>query len=256
MFSYEDLYELLRAEKLSTDLQPLRKEDLKKIADYLKMKENLLLSQEESVSLLSAQKRAKIQIELDNARRTLKDLYEKRERKVINRGVVSVRSGLGMRDTTNMLKHEQELYETIISLLSASSTSFFDNMLAISQEDRDPMKELHKLREMAGREIDDLTKPRDATIEFVEKLKVMFLEEAQEFYGEDLKSYGPYARNEVAEIPVKIANLLISQKKARLIENEIPKSDTNVLPNLQGTDRAQSISSETQAKTEGKETWA
>ena len=256
MFSYEDIYELLRAEKLSTDLQPLRTEDLKKISEYLKMKENLLLSQDESVSLLSTQKRVKIQLELDNTRRTLRDLYEKRERKVLTRSIVTVRSGVGLKDTTNMLKHEQELYEHIITILSSSKDTFFEYILSLGREGKDPMNELHKLKEIAKTEVEQITKPEEAKIEVEikkEKLNIKFIDNIQEFYGEDLKNYGPYKEGDIDELPGRIANLLISQNKARLIENEVPETDKYVLPEVQNKEPAQGNDGQAQAETKDQE---
>ncbi len=126
MLSYEDLYELLRAEKSSADLEKLTLNDLTKITSYFKAKEDLLKRQEVSTAFFSTKARVKIQLEIDNAMQMLRDLFERREAKVINRAVFSIRSGSKLKDTTNMLEHEENLYNALLDLLSKNRKAFFD----------------------------------------------------------------------------------------------------------------------------------
>lgn len=126
VLSYEDLYDLLRIEKASADLEKLDLKDLYKIASYFKAKEDLLKQQEVSTAFSSTKARAKIQLEIDNAMQMLKDLFERREAKVINRAVFSIRSESKLKDTTNMLEHEEELYNALLDLLAKNKKEFFE----------------------------------------------------------------------------------------------------------------------------------
>ena len=113
-FTYEDIYELFRNEQYSSDLQTLTINDLKKIKKYFEEKNSETKNQDQSLNLFSTHNRAKIQVELSNATRIVKDLLERRERKVISRAVFNSRSDDSMRDTSNMLTLEEELYDKLI----------------------------------------------------------------------------------------------------------------------------------------------
>jgi len=110
-FSYEDIYEILRAEKYSTDLQPIDKEQLRKINVYFKSKEEFLIRQKDTGFDEAAEK---TKIEYDNAKRALRDLYDKRERKVISRALFTARGNFKLKDTTNMLLSEEKLYFALL----------------------------------------------------------------------------------------------------------------------------------------------
>ncbi len=245
-FTYEDIYELLRAEKFSAELQKITDKDLQKINEYLKVKERLI-SQEENTSIMSSSKKVQILNEIENARRTLSDLYEKRERKVINRAIVTIRSGSALKDTTNMLNFEVELYNNLIQTLQQNKQKFFNTLHSATESIDFLEKEMKEAEEMKN-EFDLAEKTAN-----VKKVKVEFLEKSEQFYGEDLKTYGPYSKRDTAELPEKIANLLREQKKVSILENESSKTNKKVLSEVQETHRAQNISDKEQAETKDKE---
>ena len=132
-FTYEDLYELLRTEKFSTDLQSLKETDIKKIADYLTIKQTLLEKQTQSKEFFNQRNVDKIRTEIDNAKRILKDVFEIRERKIINRAIFTSRSESNIRDSTNMLRIEEDIYNQLIALLQNNSKKFFDQLTTLSK---------------------------------------------------------------------------------------------------------------------------
>jgi len=131
--TYDDIYELLRAEKNSADLEPLDAEYLSKVKDYLLAKRKLLESQKGGM-FSGLKERAKIMSEIENVRGALKDLFEKRERKVINRSLYTIRTDLKMKDTTHMLRNERELYDALLQILEQSKLAF---STLISENDGD-----------------------------------------------------------------------------------------------------------------------
>jgi DNA replication initiation complex subunit (GINS family) len=188
-FSYEDLYEFLRAEKYSTDLQPIATEQLQKVRRYFKTKEDFLAQQagtgfDEALD--------KVKTELDNAKRALRDLYDKRERKVISRALLTARGGFKFKDATNMLVSEEKLYFTLLEMLKASNAEFFeliDNMdFSHAAEQQKPLKEDFK--------------------------RVKLLEDVPELMDTKLNRYGPYNTGTVIELPTELADLLLAQSKA------------------------------------------
>jgi len=201
-FTYEDLYELLRAEKYSTDLQSLNSEQLGKIKQYLDAKRTILLK--DKGSDFDRAKRDKLRTELENARRAMKDLYEKREKKIINRAMFTARMAFKMRDTTNMLPSEQELYDRLVDVLKFGWASFF--------------KELNRAGVNSTEEPKLLKEPSKRLLKFNEAIP--------ELMDSELKKYGPFEANQVASLPDELAELLIQQKKVtELRENEASKNN-------------------------------
>ncbi len=212
-FSFDDIYELLRSEKYSTDLQPLKAEDLKKIADYFKAKKELLFKQKKGSTFFDKSKKDKLKSEIENARRALKELYERREKKIINRALFTCRSDFKLKDSTNMLASEEKLYAVLVELLKTSFDEFVNNFKVgkeNSEEQADIKLEPKELKESI----------QTSKLESGKKL-IKFVEAVPEIIGTDLCKYGPFEKEATTSLPDDLADALIAQKKAEEVKNEI-----------------------------------
>ncbi len=252
-FTYEDIYELLRSEKFSADLQTINIEDLHRIQSYINDKKALLAQVEEDMNVLSTQKRAKIRLEIENAIRALKDLYEARERKVINRAVFTIRAGGDIKDTTNMLNGEDKLYSALLTLLVNSRDEFLsvidgeailpiptqeapasepetpveepEEIAPISQPVEEPLPAMEPVEEPAEQAVEadggtGLSPEETPVIDpepvaTIEMLSIEVTESCPECVGEDLKTYGPFLAGQAYSIPQSLAQVMIDQSKAR-----------------------------------------
>lgn len=250
-FSYDDIYDLLRTEKFTSELQVITNEILDKVRKYLSNKQKLLGKEEESTQIFGAQKRATIQLEIENAKRALKDLYEFREKKILNRAVFSVRGTSMVRDTTNMLPHEEEFYNQLVQIIPINRKSFFGLLEPSS-------KGLANIED--AEETDTSEAAVDENEGAIERnmVKVRLQEDVGEFVAEDLKSYGPFPKDTEVEIPDTIANLLIGQNKAKMAsetvegekENEVPEASKELLSEVPEAHGAASKAGENQGQTE------
>lgn len=205
VFTYDDLYELLREELSSKDLQQLELKTLRKIKNYLGSKEDLLKKAETSKF---SKERRRLSEEIENARQILIKINQKRTKKVINRAIFTVRSESGAKDSSNMLPFEEELYEKLVIDFKNNDNKFFSTIddLEIAKPVKKETKELK--REEKERE----TKTNN-------KLKeIRILDDIPELTGPDLKNYGPYKKGDVAELPAELAVLIINKGKGREIE--------------------------------------
>lgn len=232
-FSYEDIFELLRAEKYSADLQPLKPEDIAKIREYFKLKEELLKRQSASPIFMRAQQ-DKIQTEIENAWRALRDLYERRERKLINRALFSSRTAFKMKDSENMLESEARIYEQLLELLKKNCIEFFENFeIKVKFEGEHPAEvktaakaEAKALKEGSEKKTEESHVETDAgsdteELREIKKLKLLrFIEPVDELVDLELNTYGPFEKEDVAALPQELADLLIKQKKVEEIMNE------------------------------------
>lgn len=187
--SYEDLYELLRAERASADLEKLYEPDLNRIATYLKAKEEILNQQDASASFASTKNRAKILLEIENAMQIIKDIFERREQKVINRAIFSVRSDSNLKDTTNMLEHEEKLYNRLLDLFEENKKTFFK--LIEEQKAKivlEPVKEEFKSAAEIASEEDDAEEETEQPEEEISESKAEpeAAEEVEETPAEEL----------------------------------------------------------------------
>ena len=102
MFSYNDLYELVRKEKYNEVLQQLPKNFIDEFSQYLKEQ------REQSVNdgdfLIEATGRSKKQLE--NSIALFKELIRLRKKKVLNLAFVATETGMMKRDYENLLTFE------------------------------------------------------------------------------------------------------------------------------------------------------
>lgn len=205
VFTYDDLYELLREELSSKDLQQLEIKTLRKIKNYLGSKEELLKKAESSKF---SKERRRLSEEIENARQILIKINQKRTKKVINRAIFTVRSESGTKDTSNMLPFEEELYEKLVTDFKNNDNNFFSIM-----EDLEVIKPVKKeTKELKRKEKEKETKTDN-------KLKeIRILEDIPELTGPDLKNYGPYKKGDIAELPAELAVLIINKGKGRELE--------------------------------------
>ncbi|MBT4114650.1 hypothetical protein HOD83_02140 [Candidatus Woesearchaeota archaeon] len=219
-FAYEDIYELLRAEKFSTDLEKIKPADLARIQAYLVSKQELILKQGDITAILGSQKKIKIRQELDNAMRALKDFYEIRERKIINRAIYSVRTESNFKDTTNMLEIEMELYTQLIVVLKDRKEVFF-KLLEKASEIEEKSIEISTTQENEEdlEYKDPETTDINAVVEDSKEEKhigfvnVKFIENCPEVFGEDLEKYGPFQPGDEAKLPEQLCSILENQNK-------------------------------------------
>lgn len=207
LFTYDDLYELLREELSSKDLQVLELKTLKKIKHYMNSKEDLL--KKSKTSKFSKETRRLVE-EIENAKSILIKINQRRTKKVINRAIFTIRSESKAKDSSNMLPFEEELYNKLTIELEKNENKFFSTIDEIKLiENIKPIKE--ETKELKSKEKEE-TKTDS-------KLKeVRMLEDIPELTGPDLKNYGPYKKGDVAELPSELAVLIVNKGKGREIK--------------------------------------
>ena len=110
----ESLYDTLRNEKKKADLQKLPKNFFSDVVNYLRDKKMLLESQNGSSDLFAANERDKLEYELRSIKRILKEIYEKREKKIISIALNKSRTRSDLIDNSSMLVEEKEFYQKIL----------------------------------------------------------------------------------------------------------------------------------------------
>lgn len=197
--TFEILYEILRKEKFRPELQKLDQKFFENLIRYLQEKQAILESQKGKDSIFS-QEIERTQAEIINIRKMIKELYEKRELKIIQLATLSTKT-TQTPDLTPMLKEEQILFKNIKEQLTKQREDILNNILETK---------IPKIR---------TEKPKDIKSEKQLTTKLIrFTHSIPKFVAEDLNNYGPFIEEDVANLPIKTAQVLITNKRAEEIK--------------------------------------
>ncbi|HII13761.1 MAG TPA: DNA replication complex GINS family protein [Nanoarchaeota archaeon] len=199
IITYENLYEILRREKYRTELQKIDETFYQDVIKYLQEKTAILESQSRKESIFASTEVEKTQTQLKNVLKILKELYEKRENKIIQFALFCSRSN-NAQDTSTMLPEEFDLYSQLKETLDNYRLGILNNIL----QNKLPSLSLSNPKDLKGEEKTD-------------SLSIQVLKDIPEFVGPDLSVYGPFKVGEKQQIPTMIAQMLIDTEQA---ENE------------------------------------
>ena len=109
--TYETLFELLKREKDTADLQKLDPSFFNDFVDYLNEKKKLLVKED---TLFSYDEKKKVEKQIDNAKRIIKEIYERREKKILGIALTKSRSKSSVIDTSSLLENEKNPFLFLI----------------------------------------------------------------------------------------------------------------------------------------------
>lgn len=195
IITYEGVYDLLRKEKIYAELQKIPDTFLTEVISYLSEKTAILDSQKQKDSIFAEKEVEKTAKQLENIKKMLKELYERRENKIVKLALIA--SKTGSLSDTDMLKEEQEMYNALVSNL----TFYRENILTKVLDKKQP----------------SLSNKTEENKEGENLKTVRFTNPVPQFIGNDQKIYGPFEEEYVANLPSKVAELLIRNKRAEEI---------------------------------------
>jgi len=191
----DTLFDLERRERFRAELQQLDKNFFKDVEKYLKEKGSILESQKEKQSIFSDTEAEKTRLQIVNAKKTLKALYDRREQKVVQAALFSARNPKKQFNTSLMLPEEVRMFDSISKTLS----QFRDNLLlGMLSEDKPKTLKAEEIKKQQGNAI---------------RLKC----DVPEFVGPDMEKYGPFSKGQETELPDKISGMLIDGGNAEKV---------------------------------------
>ena len=183
MITYNDIYEASRKERYSENLQPLAKNFVSEVANYLKDKKEIASKEDDIFSDVIA----KTKKQLENAITLFKELMLRRRKKILTLVLIAAETGISKQDFENMLSFEKELFEDLMKCIDSSDK---------------------KVREILNGGKQEETKNE----------LVVFVENVEEFMDLDGGKMGPFEKGQVANLSREIAKILIDDKKAQIVE--------------------------------------
>lgn len=205
IITFETLYEILRREKSRPELQKLDDTFFKDVIKYLEEKKSILESQSKKDSIFSSSELDKTKKQVENVNKIIKELYEKREFKIIQLALLSSRTG-DFNSISSMLPEEKSLYEEINLILKEGRSSILVNLL----DGKSPIR-VEKSHESKPKDINIAYKAEDHKL-------IRILSPLPKFMGPNLEVYGPFEQEMVINLPLEIGSLLIKNKKAEEIK--------------------------------------
>jgi len=186
MITYAELYELLRKEKYSEPLQKLTKGFFNEVAAYFRDKKKIAEKDNE----LFNEAIAKTKKQLENAISILKELINRRQKKVMNIAFVASKTGISKRDSENMLSSEKKLFDLILKQLEGDEKTISSIISGLDQ----------------GKDLKNQL--------------VRFTQETGEFMGPDEVKLGPFKPGDISNLPSKISEILVNSGKAVYVDEE------------------------------------
>ncbi len=186
MLTYNDLYELLRKEKFSEQLQQLPKNFLEDVSEYLSEKRE----QSSKDNELFLDSIAKTKKQLENSISIFKELMLRRKKKLLNLVFVAAETGIMKRDYENMLPLERDLFEKMVKSFEESG------------------KELANI--FVSKKLDEKKKYR----------MIIFNQDVEQFVDMLGNIAGPFAAGELVNLENEVAGILVSGGKASFVDEE------------------------------------
>ncbi|MBU0459409.1 MAG: hypothetical protein KJ597_00900 [Nanoarchaeota archaeon] len=222
----ETLYDILRNEKKKEDLQKLEESFFNDVVNYLKEKQSLLLSQKPEKELFAAGEKQKIEYELRSIRRILKEIYEKREKKILEIALNRSRTGSDIIDTSAMLREEKKFYVQLLETLDIyrrgvllnlfkGELPFVEGRAVVKEVEVKKVVEPEKKDEVEEKEESRLEK--EAEIEEAVMIKIKFIHPTPSFVWKDMQVYGPFEIGDETEIFPEVAELLVRKGRAEKV---------------------------------------
>lgn len=159
--TFELIRKIQREERDSPQLTKLPENFFEKVSAYLEQKKKI------------EKEDRKISLELKNIERLIENIFDIRERKILNQAIITVRTRI---PPQNMTEEERNFFEGIVKILKERRENFFGSL---KKED---------------------------------KKKVRFKEDIPEFVGIDGETYGPFKKDEEAEIPIENFEVLLKKE--------------------------------------------
>jgi len=219
--TYETLFEILRREKSREELQKLDENFFSNIVDYLKEKEEFAVKGKSNPDLFSFEDEKKSDNQLLNIKRIIKELYERREKKIINIALNKSKTSSNLIDTSALLPEEKLMFEELIKNLDKYRLGILNNIL----QNKLPNLKGERLREEGnivnrGDIEKEETKEDLETEEENNRKVVRFLHPVPKFVGPELEIYGPFEAEEIAALPSEVVRVLVEKKRAEEIKSE------------------------------------
>jgi len=198
--TFQSIYDMVRKEKTNEEIQELNKEVFAQLTTYLKTKIQIYKNSKNRGINPNELKKMKSQI--ISARKLIKELYERRERKILQLAINKSRTKSDEIDESKLLPEEKLLFDDTTKILDKYRQDILLNLVNA----RLPFGKKEK--------INNNEEEKHEPEEFVE---VRFTQAVPKFLGLKEEIYGPFEPGDTAKLPKEIADVIIQRDRGELV---------------------------------------
>lgn len=195
VITYETLFEIFRREKNRGELQKLDEAFLRNVVSYLVQKRSIIDRQNVQSTLFGEEEKLKAEKQMFNIKKILRDLYERREKKIIEMALNKSRTQSPLVDDSSLLKEERLFYDELVILFDRHRHDILMRVLNT-----------------------ELPVIIQAPVQEPKELSLKFVEDTPEFVGPDMEMLGPFAKDDVAVFPKQVADILVNKGCAEIVK--------------------------------------
>lgn len=184
MITYQSIYDLLRKEKYSEELQSLPKSFFKEVAEYIQDKKKIITKEGDMFS----EAISKTKKQLDNTLGLIKELMLRRKKKILNLAFLAAETGISKKDFENMLPAEKELFEVVTKEIEKATKNMSNLLNGFNEK------------------------------EFKNKL-IRFKSDVKDFMDAEGNVLGPFKKGDLANLPSEISQILMKADKAEAVKS-------------------------------------
>jgi len=166
VISFEYLRKVLNEEKKSQNLTKIPEDFYETVRMYIESKKKLA-------------KERKDEIELRNIERIVENIFNLRERKIVNFAIMAARAGV---QPSNLTSEEKQFFQKIL----------------------DVVKERRKI-------LDSIKSALEGEVKKEIDILVVFKQDFPAFVGIDGQTYGPFKKGDIARLPEENRKILVSK---------------------------------------------
>lgn len=185
--TFESLYNMVRNEKINEAIQELNPKAYNQIVNYLKTKIQIY----KDAKAKGESNTEQLKTQIVSARKLIKELYERRERKILQLAINKSRTKVA--DDSSLLKEEEKLFNEATEILNNYRKDILLNLvnsrLPYGIEEAPVKKEVE-----------------DATIRFIKHVP--------KFLNTNMEVLGPFNEGDIAKLPKKIAKVIVDKEHA------------------------------------------
>lgn len=215
--TYDALFDILRYEKSHEELQKLDENFFKDVIEYIQNKEILMNLPDRNIS-----ETEKTRIQLQNVKKLLTELYERREKKIIALASYQSKTSSSVIKTETILNEEKPIFDALVSIFSKNRIYLLNNLLNAREiNTQNSFMNIHfdVCAETKNESVDSIFNKNEKFLSEDKSIKsIRFVKAVPKFLGPELETYGPFEEEDMASLPCKIANILIRKGKAEEVE--------------------------------------
>ena len=196
--TFQSVYDMVRKEKTSEGIQELHPDVFKQLTSYLKTKIRIYKNSKNRG--LNPSELEKMKAQIVSTRKLIKELYERRERKILQLSINKSRTKSDTIDDSTLLKEEKLLFNDATQVLDKYRQDILLNLV--------------NARLPFGKKEETMTVEEKTTpTETEETMTVRFTSPVKKFLGLQEEIYGPFEPGDTVTINKKIAKVIIKRER-------------------------------------------